>query len=149
MAKFTIEVEDFYLEDEELSEGLRAYIKHDVVSQISKNVKEQTQKQITDKIQEVISQKIDLVIDSTLTDLIATGIIEKHGSDISIIDHIKDVFLNNAGWSNPKKQIAEIALEFTKELKRQYDVVFANEIVVKLKEQGFLKDDLVQILLKE
>lgn len=148
--KFTVEVEDFYLdEDGDLGDGLKAHIKNDVVCQISKNIKEQTEKQITEKVQEVINHKMELVIDSTLTDLIATGMITYNREKVSIVDHIKKVFVENAGWHNPRSQIAEIAKQFTLELKKQYNMVFANEIVVKMKEQGFLKDDLVQILLTD
>ncbi len=148
--KFTIEVEDFYLdEDEDLREGLKAHIKRDVVAQISKNIKEQTDKQITEKVSEAISQKLALVIDSTLNDLTTTGMITFNREEISIVDHIKKVFMNSTGWSNPNAQIQKIAKAFTVELKTQYDMVFANRIVANLKEQGFLKDDLVQVLLTD
>lgn len=148
--KFAIEVEDFWLdEDEDLSNGLKAHIKNEVVCQISKNIKEMTEKQITERLQNVIKQKMELVIDSTLTDLLATGMIIVNRKEISIGDYIKQVFRENQGWHNPREQIARIAKDFSQELKKQYNMVFANEIVVKMKEQGFLKDDLVQILLKD
>lgn len=147
--KFTVEVEDFWLEEEELTEALSSHIKSEVVHKISASIKEKTDKQITEKIKEAIDKKIELVIDSTLTDLIATGLIMRNGKEVSIIDHIKSVFQNNNTWSSPNVQIAKIAKAFTVELKAQYDMVFANQIVVKMKEQGFLKDDLVQVLLKE
>lgn len=148
--KFTVEVDDFWLdEDEDLAEGLASHIKRDVVDQISKNVKKQTEDQITTKIKEVIDEKIALVIDSTLTDLIAVGTIKVYGTEMSIVDHIKDLFQESNRWKNPSEQIEVIAKEFTDELRKQYNMVFANQIVVKMKEQGFLKDDLVQILLKD
>lgn len=145
--KFTVEVEDFWLEEEELKEALVSRIKRDVVFQILESVKKQTESQIKIKLQEVIKQKIDLVIDSTLTDMVAAGTIIDYGKEISIVDHVKNVFQDNNTWSDPTRQIASIAQDFTEELKKQYNVVFANNIVQKMKEQGFLKDDLVQVLL--
>ena len=148
--KFIIDIEDFWLEEEELTNALQTHIKREVVNQISQDVREQTQKQITEKLQDVIKQKIEIVIDSTLTDLVATGMSYQNSkNEISIVDYIKNVFTKNAGWSNPKAQIEKIAKDFTLELKAQYNTVFANRLVVNMKEQGFLKDDLVQVLLEE
>lgn len=147
--KFTVEVEDFWLEEEQLSDALCSRVKSDVVIEITKNIEELTKRQITEKINEVMNKKISLVIDNVLTDLVATGIITVNRQEISIEDYIKKVFMENHGWGNPREQIAKIAKSFTAELKKQYDMVFANEIVVKMKEQGFLKDDLVQVLLKD
>ena len=148
--KFIIDIEDFWLEEEELTNALQTHIKREVVNQISQDVREQTQKQITEKLQDVIKQKIEIVIDSTLTDLVATGMLYQNSkNEISIVDYIKNVFTKNAGWSNPKAQIEKIAKDFTLELKAQYNTVFANRLVVNMKEQGFLKDDLVQVLLEE
>ena len=145
--KFTIEVEDFWLEEEELTEALSSHIQSEVIHTISASIKEKTEKQITEKIKEVIDKKIELVIDSTLTDLIAVGTIKVYGDEISIVDHIKSIFQEHNRWKDPSSQIKAIAKDFTSELKKQYDMVFANKIVVQMKEQGFLKDDLVQVLL--
>lgn len=40
MMKFTIGIEDFYLEEDELSEALESSIKLDVVRQIKESIKE-------------------------------------------------------------------------------------------------------------
>jgi len=145
--KFTIGVEDFWLEEEELTAALEAHIKHAVVSEISKSIKKQVETQITKRVNEVIKDKIDLVIDSTLTDLLASGMITVNSKDISIIEHVKSLFMRNHGWNNPDKQMKEIAKKFGEELKLQYNNVFANKIVLNMKEQGLLKDDVVKMLL--
>lgn len=145
--KFVIEVEEFWLDGEELEDALVSHIKHEVVSQISSSVKNDVEKQITSQIDVLIKDKISLIIDSTLTDLIATGTITKNRKEIPIKAHIKDMFQNSSGWSNPNQQIERIAKKFGQELKLQYNNAFANQIVLNMKQQGFLKNDVVKILL--
>lgn len=146
--KFTIEVEEFWLEDEELTEALQGHIKRQVVNDISKSIKEKVEAQIAAKVKEVVEQKVSLVIDSTLTDLIATGVIIQNSKEITITDYVKDIFQRHHGWSNPKQQMEKIAQKFGDELKLQYNNVFANKIVLNMKKQGLLKDEVVQILLE-
>lgn len=145
--KFTVEVDDFWLEEEELTEALQKEVKLSVVHQISKSIEEKVESQITKKVTEVIDEKISLIIDSTLTDLLATGVIVRNRQEISITDHIKNLFQANTGWSNVNDQMARISKKFGEELKLQYNNAFANKIVSNMKEQGLLKDEVVQILL--
>lgn len=146
---YKIDVDDFWLDEEELTEGLTSHIKNSVVFKISKDIEDKVEKQITNKINEVIKDKIGLIIDSKLNDLVSTGTIVKNGKEISMEENIKNVFQDNSGWSNPNQQIAKIAKKFGEELKLQYNNAFANQIVLKMKEQGFLKNDVVKVLLGE
>jgi len=59
------------------------------------------------------------------------------------------LFFKNTGWNNPERVLKAIAMEFGKELKLQYNNMFANKIVQNMKEQGLLKDEVVQILLSD
>lgn len=146
--KFTIEVEDFWLEEEELTGALQSHIKMSVVKQISESIKDKVEKEIADKLNETIEQKLSLVIDSTISDLIATGTIVYNRDEISIVNHVKNLFQKNAGWSNYKSQIERLAKNFGEELRLQYSNAFANKIVSNMKDQGLLKDEVVQILLE-
>lgn len=146
--QFTIQVEDFYLDEyEELAPALRDYIKHDVVTKISSNISDKVQKEITEKVAAVIQEKISLTIDSEISDLVATGIINRNGKEISIVEHVKEQFLNNRDWNSVNSHVDSLAKKFAAELKRQYDAAFANHIVSGLKQQGLLKDDVVELLL--
>ena len=146
--KFTVEVEDFWLDEEELTASLQSHIKREVVHEIAESIKTKVEKQVTDKVNEVINEKIALVIDSTLTDLIADGMIVRNRETISIVDHVKSVFQSNTGWSNPTRQLEALAKKFGEEMKAQYNAAFANKIISNMKEQGLLKDDVVKILLE-
>jgi len=147
--KFTIEVEDFWLEEEEITEALQSHIKMEVVREIQKGIKDKVEDQIAVKIKETIDQKIALVIDTVLTDLVTTGVITRSRVEISIVDHIKNVFQANTGWNSPTEQIAKLAKGFGAEMKAQYNAVFASNVVQGMKEQGLLKDDVVQMLLND
>jgi len=146
--KFEIEVKEFWIEDEELSEALIGRIKREVVDQISKNIKNQVEVQITKKVNEIVHEKVSLVIDNTLTDLIATGVLKQRGDlTVTIVDHVKEVFNKHHGWNNPDEQMKKLAKKFGEELKIQYNNIFANKIVQNMKEQGLLKNEVVQMLL--
>jgi len=147
--KFIIEVDDFWLEEDELTDALESHIKNAVVHQISSDIKDKVETQITKRVNEVVDKKLGLIIDNTLTDLLATGMINYNRNQISIRDHIKNLFESNIGWNAPKDQIAKIAKAFGQEMKAQYNAVFASNVVQGMKEQGLLKDDVVQILLEK
>lgn len=147
--KFTVEVEDFWLEEEELTETLQGHIKHEVVREISASIKDKVEQKITEKIKDTIDQKISLIIDTVLTDLVTTGVIVRNGSEISIADHVKNLFQGNNRWSNVDQQMERIAKKFGEELKLQYNNIFAAKIVSNMRAQGFLKDDVAQMLLED
>jgi len=149
--KFTVDVEDFWLEEEELSDALVSHVKLSVVAQIEKLTKDKVEKQITDALNKVIEEKILLVIDNTLQDLIATGtfIPARHSSEpISFIQHIRNKFNSNDRWNNPNEYIKEQAIIFGNEMKIRYDSIFAMHVVDNLKKQGMLNDKVVQLLLE-
>lgn len=146
--KFTVEVEDFWLEEEELTAELQGHVKREVVREISQSIKDKVENQITKKVNEIIQQKVSLVIDDTLTDLVGTGVIVRDKKEITIVEHVKNIFQQNHGWSNYHRQMEAIAKKFGAELKLQYNNAFANKIVSNMKEQGLLKDEVVQILLE-
>ena len=148
--KFTIELEDFYTDEDDsdsLEASLKKHIITDVTHKIQASIKDKVDKQITEKVGAIVEEKIIAAIDGKLSELIDTGMIRRNGKDISIVDFVKDEFQRTHGWSNPQSQIEKIAKRFGEELKLQYNNAFANKIVMNMKEQGLLKDEVVQILL--
>lgn len=147
--KFTVELEDFWFEeDEDLSESLKAYIKRDVVHQIAKSIEGQVEKEITRKVSETISDKMSVVIDSTLSELVDNGFITKNNKEIPLVEHVKDIFNSHHSWNSPEAKLEKLAKRFGEEMRLQYNNAFASKIVSNMKEQGLLKDEVVQILLE-
>jgi len=145
--KFTVEVEDFYLEEEELTKALVDHVKHDVVCQIKASIKDQVQRDIADAVKNTIEIMLKPIIELELAEVVSKKTIMINRSEISIEDHVKKMFMDNSGWSNPNQCIERVAKAFGQELKEQYNVAFANRIVANIKEQGLLKDEVVQLLL--
>ena len=147
--KFTVEVDEFWLDEEsELAPALRNIIKHDVVNQISNNIKDNVQKEITEKVTVFINDVISSAINEKISEIMATGVIkQRNGTEISITDHVTAMFNNNSGWNSVSNHIDKFAKSFADELKRQYNAAFANKVVLGMKEQGLLKDEVVNILL--
>ena len=145
--KFIVEVDDFWIEEDELATGLSRAIREEIIQQMKKTIDEKIDQQITLRVQKVIDEHIKASIDNKLAELIETGNIVKDGKAIAIKDHVSNLFVNNTGWNTPSEKIAVLAKKFGEELKARYDAVFANRIVVKLNEQGMLKDEVTKLLI--
>ena len=98
---------------------------------------------------ETMNEKTSLIIDSTISDFIATGTIISGKSEVPLKAHLRRIFDNHHGWNSTDDKMKKIAKSFGDELKLQYNNVFANKIVQNMKEQGLLKDEVVQILLSD
>ena len=146
--KFKVEVDDFWLdEDDDLGATLKHHVTRDVLGKIKDSIEEKVEEQLTKKIIEVVNGKLEGIIDSKLDELLATGVVTHRGEDIKISNLIKRHFENNNGWNSPDDKIQDMAKEFGKELRGRYDAVFATHIVMNMKEQGLLKDDVAQMLI--
>ena len=145
--QFKIDIEDFWLDDNELEPVLKAHIIDNVVSQIAKSIEDKVNKRITEKVDKTIDRKLSTIIDRTLKELMTTQTIMVNKQPIKIVDYLKKKFEDNHGWGNPLAQLERFATKFGDDMKIQYNAAFANQIVAQMKEQGFLKDEVTQILL--
>ena len=147
--KFIIEVEDFWLDGEELDDALKSHLLTSVVHKISKSIEEKIDIEISKKVTEVIEKNLLPIINSKLTELVATETILRNREEISITQHIKNIFQSSQGWNGPRDQIERFSKKFCAEMKLQYDAAFATKIVMGMKDQGLLKPEVVQLLLDD
>jgi DNA-binding transcriptional regulator YhcF (GntR family) len=149
--KFTIELEEFWMDEdsEEVEVEIKKHIIYEVTKKIEASIADKVNEQITKNVEEFIQARLSVIINDEMAKCMDNGVIQPRGtvSEISITDHVKARFLESSGWQNPNKHIDQIAKEFGNELKLQYNNAFANKIVQNMKEQGLLKDEVVQILL--
>ena len=145
--KFSVDVDEFWLEEEELSEALTAHLKRSIIIEVSKSIEDKVQKAVTEKVTERIKEKLEPLIEATLDDLIEVGTINYNRESVTIVQHIKNLFEKHSGWSNPDKKIEAIAKKFGEELKLQYNSIFATKIVQNMNEQGLIKDSALKTLL--
>jgi hypothetical protein len=147
--KFTVEVEDFYLDGEELSSSLVEMVKREVVSAIKKNIEQKVDDAVRIAVQAKIEQELTLQINLRVSELIASGKIIKGGDEISITDHIKQQFEKNSGWNSPYEQIKAIAKTYGDEMKKRYDFLYANQIVQQMHVIGIIKEEIYNNLIEK
>ena len=146
--KFIVEISDFWIDEGDLRQALKDEIQRDIVLQISKGVRDDAKNEIKIKVEEIIKDKVSETIDSVLLELVEKETILVNKEEVTISQHLKNIFTKNHGWSNPSSAMKQIAEQFGDSLKVQYNNIFANKIVQNMKEQGFLKDDIAQLLLE-
>ena len=148
--RFEIEIKDFWIEEGELTQELVKEIKSQIVGQILPTLKAQVQEKIYESTTKEVSEKVTEVVNGEISRLIESGtLVTRDNRVIPIIQHVRDMFNGNHGWNNPGEILARLAKKFGDDLKLQYNAAFANKIVQNMKEQGLLRDDVVQILLSD
>lgn len=134
-------------EKTDFNEAVKSEITRSVVSGVKSGIQQQIDKLVSERINPQITALIDAKVYETLDVLIAAGDMKVRGETVKIVDFVRNHFESNSGWNNPREQISEIAKSFGKELKLQYNNVFAMNIVKNLSEQGLLNDDVAKMLL--
>ena len=150
---FKVKVDNFWLDEENLSEALQRKIANEVVKKISESIQPQIDTLLLEKVNEAIGMKLEPMIDDMLMKFLSEGVITPKKAynsatpdPVTIEDHMRSLFQANTSW-NAGEQIKNFAKKFGEDLKLQYNAAFANQIVSNMKEQGFLKDEVTQILL--
>lgn len=146
--KFTVEVENFWLEEEELSNALQQAIKTDVIRKIQDNIKVQVEKLVENKILSVINAELETRAKVLTDEFVAKGKVRgRYSSDPerTVEQYIADEFKSKE--QDIKKYIEANAKAQGEELKKRYDLLFASQIVAKINEQGLLKEDVAKLLL--
>lgn len=150
--KFTIDIEDFCLdEDRDLEPALKKYIIDTVVREIWKGVEKKAEASVTKEVKDQVEKSFFRQIQSTVSEVIKTGKIkgEYNKEEITVQEWILEQFQKNSGWRSPESQLKDLAKKFGDELKARYDLMFASQIVMKLNQNGMLKEDVAKMLLQD
>jgi hypothetical protein len=149
--KIEINISDFYLdEDDDLEQGLKDYIKRDVIKQVYASIQEKVQKEITAKVIEVVEENLFTEISAAMKTQIESGKIQSRydrSKEITLAEYTKECFTHDRGYNSFDNLIKELANEFATEMKGRYDLLFASQLVAKMNENGLLKDDIAKLLL--
>lgn len=148
--QITINISDFYLdEDKELEPALKSHIISDAVYQINASIKKQVDALVDDIIKKEIHQELSIRVKVFVDEFVKSGKVkESYGDKImTVSEWISTAIKNNStNLTDSIKNAAELAV---KNLKNQYDLLFATQIVTKIKEAGYLKDEVAKILLSD
>jgi hypothetical protein len=147
--KFTIELEDFYLEEGEITEALKDHIKTSVVYQISQNIKEQVAGFMDHHLKSQITDQLKTRVQLLMDDLLATGKVKDRYSnkEITAKEWIASEFTQKG--TDITEFIKKQVVFHVKELQNRYDLLFASQLIIKMKDQGFLKEDVAKLLLQQ
>ena len=147
--KITIDVADFWIEDDQIELALKNFIIREVVLQINESIKVQIEKAINriakERIQKSLTRKIGRIIDRFILEDKVEGRYSKNDL-VSVSEYIKQEFNNNSGYSSAKEKITELAKAFGNELKKRYDLLYASQIVATLHENGLMKENVMKML---
>lgn len=155
--KFIVELEDFWIEEGELTATLKAQIVNEIAGKIRKGLEESALKEIQARASEMITGQIAAELGKMITDFIENKEITiqgRYSSDkaekISVKKYIRNLFEETVRNSSKvvDSSIEKFANRFAKDFKARYDNIFAGHIVKGLKEQGLLKADVVELLLE-
>lgn len=145
--KFIVEVKDFWLEEEELTESLKSHIVVEVTKQIKDSIKEQVDNLTNEEIKVRLDSELQTRVNVHIEEFLKVGKIkDRYSRDTNLT---VDEFLAKSFKDNNDVIIKHIEnqakIQATK-IKDSYDLLFASQIVNKLNEQGMLKEGLADLL---
>jgi hypothetical protein len=149
--KFTIEVEDFYMEEGDLESNLKQAIINDVTSKIRKELEKKIEDGVTKEVKAQVEQTLYRKISAYVSECIANDKVKGRYSndpEITLQEWVKEQFVTSARDKSPVDEtIKKLADNFGSEMKKRYDLLFASQLVAKLSGEGLLKEDAVKLLL--
>ena len=146
--KFTVEVEEFYLEEGELAVELKEQIKRDVVAQIREVTKKQVDEFMNTYVKNEIHNQLQGRVQSMMDEFLSSGLVkDNYGNppQMAVKDWISKTFTDKR--ADIHKSIENQVKKAVSELQARYDLMFASQLIVKIKDQGFLKEDVARLLL--
>jgi hypothetical protein len=150
--KFTVEVEDFWLEEEDLSSALKRHVIHEVVTSIHNSIKQKIEDHVTKEVKAQVEQSLYRKISSLVGEIIATDKIKGRYSndpDMTLREWVNAEFRNNSRYETIQEHIKKLANTFGDDMKKRFDLLYASQIVAKMGANGLLKEDAVKLLLTE
>lgn len=150
--KFTIEVDDFYLDGEELDSALKDHIKRDVVASIHASIKQKVEDHVTKEVKAQVEQQLYRKISTLVGEIIATDKVKGRYSsdpDMTLQEWVMSEFKNNSRYETIQDHIKKLANSFGEDMKKRFDLLYASQIVAKMGDAGLLKEDAVKLLLSQ
>lgn len=147
--KFVVDMEDFDIDDHNVIDSLKEYIINDIVYQIKKENDKKIQEEIVEQVSKKIKEHIIPLIEEKTYDVYKNKKIKIKGRDISIEEYIEGIYSHYSNWNNPTDIIRKLVKELGDKLKERYDLLFATQLISKINELGYLKEDAAKALLSD
>ena len=147
--KITVDLEDFWFEEEEqLIPALQDHLKTVVIRQIGDSIKKQVDVFMDKAIKEEIESQLQVRVKVLMESYLQTGKLKgKYSSDqeMTIEEWLAKQLMEQR--TSTQDFVVKSAEFQVNQLKKRYDLLFASQIVSKINEQGFLKEDIANMLL--
>ena len=146
--RIEIEVSEFWIDQEmDIEKGLKEHIIESVISKIQNSIRKKIDERIVEFINLNLETKIRECITEKTLEVYKSEEIKINGEKTTIKDYIQKK-IDERSWQSPIESIEKIARQYTEELKKQYDMFFASQIVVKMHENNLLKEDMAKLILE-
>lgn len=148
--KIQIEIDDFYLDNEDIEQSLKDFLIKECVNKISKSI----EKKIDDQIERTVKNMLEKAMIKQIALKVDTFLIEgkvksRRSSElVPILKAIEEEYEYGSGWQSIKEAIGKKAQTFAEDLKKRNDFLFASQIVAKLNDNGLLKENVAKMLLE-
>lgn len=148
--KFTVEVEDFYMEEEDLSTALQYSIKTEVVREIKKSIETQVSDFMNKIMKEEIQSELKGRVKGLVEDFMQVGKVKGHYSgdqELTVKEWIsRSIQKENGDIHSTISKMVKLQFEG---LQKRYDLMFASQLISKINQQGYLKEDVARLLLED
>lgn len=146
--KVEVDLSDLYSEeDESLQEAIKNEIRHQVTAEVWAKIRESVNKQISDQVRTEITEQVRTRTSAHIDDYLANGLLNPGTPmELKITSFLHDQISNQANWRNLGANLSKVAENYARDVQQKYDVLFATNIVMKLKDNGMLVQDKLQQL---
>ena len=147
--KFTVEIEDGWIEDGELNAELKRQVISGIVNQITPVLAEGHIRLIGETAKKNIIKIFDDAANKETEKFILEGKVKSDRGNglVTVQEFIKEKFDSSNSYSSQKELIEKLAKNYSIEIKNRYDMMFASQLVIKMSEQGLLKEGVLQSLM--
>ena len=150
--EFTVKIEDDWIEDTQLVSELKRQITSSLASKITENLLNGHVKLIEKIATDKIIQEFDKFANEATLQFIENGKVKSSRNSstmITVSEYIAERFESTSSYNNQKDLIERLAKNYSTEMKNRYDMMFASQLVIKLNEQGMLKEGVFESLMKK
>ena len=114
--KIQIDITDFYLdEDDNIEQGLKDYVKKDVLAQISKSIKEKVDSQVLMEVKDIVEKNLYKEISAAIKETVATCKMQSRKDrsvEITMEEYVRECFISNNSYNKFDDTIKNINILF-------------------------------------
>ena len=150
--KIEIDTKDFWMDedtgnfDHEFKKFIVDNLTHEIYSKISDQVKKEITQGVKDHIEQTLSVRISAYIDTFFSQGVMWIGQQK---EVKVIDYLTSIISDHREWNTITTHMERTVKNYAAEVKKQYDVMFATQIVMNLKDNGMLVQEKLQALFQD